>query len=61
PETPTKSWMRRVGTHHPLPLQNDDLFENETALPRTPTYLPLLLCVLRVFAVDQTRKLGQRI
>jgi len=35
PETPTKSWMRRVGTGSrvALPLQNDDLFENETALP----------------------------
>jgi|GEM_PF-2764356 len=32
PETPTKSWMRRVGTGA-LPLQNDDLSENETALP----------------------------
>ena len=31
-ETLTKSWMGRVGTGA-LPLQNDDLPENETALP----------------------------
>ncbi len=30
-ETQTKSWMKRVGTGA-LPLQNDDLPENETAL-----------------------------
>ncbi|WP_377478668.1 MAG: TaqI-like C-terminal specificity domain-containing protein [Microcoleus anatoxicus] len=29
-ETHTKSWTRRAGTHHPPPLQNDDLPENET-------------------------------
>jgi hypothetical protein len=31
-ETHTKSWTKRVGTGA-LPLQNDDLSENETALP----------------------------
>jgi hypothetical protein len=30
-ETHTKSWTKRVGTGA-LPLQNDDLSENETAL-----------------------------
>ncbi|MEK0179466.1 hypothetical protein [Microcoleus anatoxicus] len=34
PEMTENCRWGRVGTHHPLPLQNDDLSENETALPR---------------------------